>query len=30
MKRKYLDDIGFVDRSDTYCKNDKKRMNMWT
>lgn len=29
MKRKYLDDIGFVDRPDTYCKNDKKRMKRW-
>lgn len=29
MKRKYLDDIGFVDRPDTYCQDDEARMKRW-
>lgn len=29
MKRKYLDEIGFKNRPDTYCKNDKERMAIW-
>lgn len=29
MKRKYLDEIGYTNRPDTYCKHDKERMAKW-